>query len=126
MCTKLAGVGLNVCECAGKAKNHPRRWVSSRSSLSFLGLGSVLVGLTGDVSNISLKWSHDKSILKVSLVLCVLMMWSDCGWSLGEGAYFKISFWEALSGGRSSLVQIYLSCVHFDFAHLSVHMIQRL
>ena len=31
---KLAGVGLNVCECAGKAESHPGRRVSSHSCLA--------------------------------------------------------------------------------------------
>ena len=31
-------------------------------------------------------WSQDKSMRKVfTCFVCVLMMWSDCGWSLGEG-----------------------------------------
>ena len=29
VCAKLALVGLNICECTGKAENHPGRWVSS-------------------------------------------------------------------------------------------------
>ena len=80
------------------------------SELSFLKLVSVLVGLSGGVSNFSskpaqpqllllsvlacrleLKWSQDKSIRKVLLDLCVLMMWSDWGWSFGEGANFYFS-----------------------------------
>ena len=43
MCVKRAGVGLNVCECGGKAENHPERLVSSQLSgkstvENFLGL----------------------------------------------------------------------------------------
>ena len=53
MCAKLARVGLNVCECGGKAESHPGRRVSSHSCLSFLKLGSVLAGLSGGVSNFS-------------------------------------------------------------------------
>ena len=34
VCVKLAGVGLNVCECAGKAQSRPGRWVSSHSCLA--------------------------------------------------------------------------------------------
>ena len=30
----LSWVGLNVCECAGKAESHPGRWVSSQSCLA--------------------------------------------------------------------------------------------
>ena len=33
---------------------------------------------------LELKWSQDISIRKG--FVCVLMMWSDWGWSLGEGA----------------------------------------
>ena len=33
VCEKLAGVGLNVCEHAGKVESHPRRQVLSHSSL---------------------------------------------------------------------------------------------
>ena len=31
---KLAEVGLNVCECAGKAGSHPGRWVPPHSWLA--------------------------------------------------------------------------------------------
>ena len=34
LCVKPAGVGLNVCECAGKAERHPGRRVSSHSCLA--------------------------------------------------------------------------------------------
>ena len=34
VCAKLAGVGLNVCEHAGKVESHPGRWVSSHSCLA--------------------------------------------------------------------------------------------
>ena len=80
--------------------------------MSFLKLCSVL---SGSVSNFSckpaqpkllllrsnvclacrleLKWSQDKSIRKVfTCFVCVLMMWSDWGWSLGEGANFYFSW----------------------------------
>ena len=60
------------------------------------------------------------------------MMWSDWGWSLGEGVNFYFSWvtkkWVflALSGRESSLVQTFCqSCVHLDITHSSVHMTQR-
>ena len=60
------------------------------------------------------------------------MMWSDCGWCLGEGANFQFSWgtknWGlfASSGRRSSLVQLFCqSCVHFHLAHVAVHMVLR-
>ena len=38
---------------------------------------------------LELRWSQDKSMRKVfTHFVCVLMMWSDWGWSLGEGASF--------------------------------------
>ena len=40
---------------------------------------------------LELKWSQDKSYIKFLLDLCVLMMWSDRGWSLGKGANFYFS-----------------------------------
>ena len=82
---------------------------------------------------LELKWSQDKSIRKVfTCFVCVLMMWSDWGWSLGEGANYylaeglkKLSF-LALSGRESSLVQTFCeSCVHFDITHPSVHITRR-
>ena len=68
----------------------------------------------------------------VYVCVCVLMMWSDCGWSLGEGANFHFSwgtknwvFW-ALSGRESTLVQTFCeTCVHLDITHSSVHMTRR-
>ena len=34
MCVKLAGVGLNVCECAGKAEGHLGKCASVSTQLS--------------------------------------------------------------------------------------------
>ena len=34
LCVKLAGVGLNVCECARKVESHPGRCVSSHIFLA--------------------------------------------------------------------------------------------
>ena len=78
-------------------------------------------------------WRLDKSIRKVfTWFVCVLMVWSDWGWSLGEGANFYFSFgtknWGflALSGTESSLVKTFCeSCVQLDITHPSVHMTQR-
>ena len=76
---------------------------------------------------LELKWSQDKSIRKVfTCFVCVLMMWSDWGWSLGEGANFYFRVFLALSGRESSLVQTFCeSCVHLDITHPSVHMTRR-
>jgi len=51
---------------------------------------------------------HDNSYVKVSFVLCVWMMWSDCGWSFGQGANFWFCWRSqvaclALSGRGCSL-----------------------
>ena len=41
---------------------------------------------------LELKWSQDKSIRKVfTCFVCVLMIWSDWGWSLGEVENFNFS-----------------------------------
>ena len=41
---------------------------------------------------LELKLSQDKSVHKVfTCFVCVLMMWSDWGWSLGEGAHFILA-----------------------------------
>ena len=59
------------------------------------------------------------------------MMWSDWGWSFGEGANFlaeglKIGIFLALSGRESSLVQTFCeSCEQLDITQPSVHMTQR-
>ena len=62
------------------------------------------------------------------------MMWSDWGWSFGEGANFyfslseglKIEFFLALSGRESSLVQTFCeSCEQLDITHPSIHMTRR-
>ena len=57
-------------------------------------------------------------------------MWSDWGWSLGEGTIFilaegvKIDF-LVLLGRESSLLQTFCeSSVHLDIAHPSIHMTQ--
>ena len=49
-------MGLNVGECTEKAESHPGRWVSSHSCLAKVmkKVSSVLVGLSGGVSNFSL------------------------------------------------------------------------
>ena len=36
ICVKLAGVGLNICECAGKAKSHSGRRASPHSCLAMV------------------------------------------------------------------------------------------
>ena len=42
---------------------------------------------------LELKWSQDKSMRNVfTWFVCVLMMWSDWGWGLGEGANFYFSW----------------------------------
>ena len=47
MCVKLAGVGLNVCECAGKAEGHPEK-TSFITQLSGKGtVESLLFELVG-------------------------------------------------------------------------------
>ena len=62
--------------------------------------------------------------------MCVLMMWSDWGWSLGEVHIAIIAEGQrtevlgALSGRRSGFAQSFSQpCVHFDFAHLVVNEI---
>ena len=58
------------------------------------------------------------------------MVWSDWGWSFGEGAnlYFSqgtknLVFFLALSGRETSLVQTFCeSCQQLDITHPSVHM----
>ena len=61
-------------------------------------------------------------------LICVLMMWSDWGWSFGEGAncYFSWGTKKALSGRESRLIQTFReSCEQLDVTHPSVHMTQR-
>ena len=80
---------------------------------------------------VELKWSQDKSTCKVLLDLCVLMMWSDWGWSFGEGANFYFSWglkieFLAFSGRESSLAQTFCeSCEQLDITHPSIHMTRR-
>ena len=53
---------------------------------------------------LELKWSQDKSIHKVfTCFVCVLMMWSDWGWSLGEGANFILA--EGLKIGFFGIIR---------------------
>ena len=54
---------------------------------------------------------------------CVLMMWSDCGCSLGEGVIFIIAKDRKLAAIFCNL--LYKSCVDFDFTYLAIHMIQK-
>ena len=58
--------------------------------LSFLKLGLVLVGFSWGVSNSGPM--HEKSIHEVfTFIVCVLTVWLEHGWSLGEdaNAYFS-------------------------------------
>ena len=72
---------------------------------------------------LKLKWSLDKSIIKLSLVLCVLMIY---WWSLIKGTIFHLAegIKLKLSGERSGFVHFFLhqSCINFGLAHLIVHM----
>ena len=78
---------------------------------------------------LEVKWSQDKSIISKGFTcfVCVLMMWSDWGWSLEENANFYFSWgtknwFLALSGRKNSLVQMFCeSCVQLDIIHPSIH-----
>ena len=76
-----------------------------------------------------MKWFHDKSICTAfTCFVYVLMMWSDCLWSLGAVQIFisaeelKIEFYSII---RQSEQFGAISCVDFDHAPMVIHMIQR-
>ena len=80
---------------------------------------------------LELKWFlQDKSICKVfTCFVRVLMMWSDWGWRLGEGANFYFSrgtknwvFWHYQVQKAVWNKTFCESCVHLDITHSSVHM----
>ena len=77
---------------------------------------------------------HDKSIhIFLTCSVCLLMMQSQCVWTLGEGSNFqlvrgpqKLSF-RIFPSRRSSLTQMFVgSCVDFEVAHYSILMVRRL
>ena len=111
MCAKLACMGLNVCECTGKAESHPE-----------------------DGYHHTVGWQ--RYCRKLTFRACrprpILVMRSDWRWILGEGPNFYFSWGTkncgggrglALSSTESSLVQTFCeSCVHLDITHLAIHM----